>query len=181
MRRKTYRIQHVGFTRFVQFFRAMQTASIETVEHYSRVTFRFEDGVSFEYRLGRLPVAYMTESSSKLSRVATCTERPGVSVWSVPDRIPPLNKEVTYVYTPSKQVTETELAEIWEFSCGPNTYILVRSGTGPDKAAASHAAPAFSISVVSSTRECVYDLFGRFENGTEIALHVTFTPDPVYL
>ena len=173
MLRKTYRLQHVGFTRFVQFFRAMQTASTEIVEHYSRVTFRFEDGVSFEYRLGRLPVAYMTDSS--LSRVATCTERPGVAVWSVPDRRPPPDEDVTYVCTPSKQVTETELAEIWEFSCGPNTYILVRSGTGPSKAAASHADPAFSISVVSPTRECVYDLFGRFENGTETALQVTFT------
>lgn len=178
MIRKTYRIQHVGFTRFVQFFHAMQTVSTEIVEHYSRVTFRFEDGVSFEYRLGRLPVAYMTESS--LSLVATCTERPGMSVWSVPDRIPP-EEDITYVHTPSKQVTETELAEIWEFSCGPNTYILVRSGTGPNKAAASHAAPEFSISVVSPTRECVYDLFGRFENGTEIALQVTFTAAPVYL
>ena len=163
----------VPFATFRQFFYAMETTR-STKAHFSKVIYRFSDNTQTEYRLKSDP----THAGSKQdipNTVFTCHQRPTsyIHVYNEKEQVLKISKAKGIRNNTFKTVIQTELMEFWTYTMEKRTYILSKTGTASTKEHASKADPRFHITINSEDKQCVYDLFGRFINGTEEKLHIS--------
>ena len=162
----------VSFFTFLQFFNAMQTTDAKT-EHRSKIAYRFADSTQTEYQMQSDPIQISMVTQHPI-QVVTCLERP-TSYIHVYECDPPTTKKR---YTKDirsntfKNVSETELTELWTYTSAVCTYVLTKSAKAQTKGQASQAEPRFDISTYANDNHCIHDLFGRFVGGIEEELHI---------
>jgi hypothetical protein len=169
----------VDFVIFHQFFTAMQTTQTP-VQHYTKIIYRFADDTQTEYCLHTKPIQTNTRPTDPV-QIIECSERPGmyIYVYEAPSCAQNTPTKTKQLHKNSfNQVVETKLVESWTYTIPSvsSCYNLTKTATADTKEHASQARPRFDITLNSCEGGCVYDLFGRFADGEEVSLPLSYKP-----
>ena len=171
----------VPFETFRLFFRAMETTEA-TMNHFSKVIYRFSDSTQTEYKLQSDPI-HASSIQDIPDNVLTCRQRPTycVHVYNPIENFRKKSKAKRLRINTFKTVVQTQLIEMWTYTMEKHTYILSKIATAATKEHASKSDPRFHITIHSKEKHCEHDLFGRFVNGVEETLDISSNPYIVHL